>query len=137
MNYMERVAQMVGVELGEPFEIAQYPAHLFAFNAMGVFNIEEAEPMTNVFVLRKLLTGEYQIIRQPWSPKEGDTYYYVDLDEDVIVTQYNSNNIHDVMNVRVGNCYRTAEEVTLALMEQWGGWYMGGACPVRDKYDYK
>lgn len=135
MNYMEQIAQMLGVEFDEPFDMdygdIQIPTgHNYYLTKSGVKSISGGACAIRG-LLSDLLIGAATIVKRPWSPKEGDTYYYVDLDEDVIVTQYNPNNIHDVMNVRARNCYRTAEEVTPELMEQWGAWYMGGACPVR------
>lgn len=99
MNYMKQVAEMLGVELNEVFEIEDY---FYGENDKSTYTYRLTENELQTFVrvftcsggasverwvrndtmLRDLLRGDdrYKIVRKPWMPKDGETFwtYYGD-----------------------------------------------------------
>lgn len=67
MNYMEQVAQMLGVELGEEFEVADTIRFKnFKFDNERLLAFDEKYKCwcsPHDVVLRKLITGEYKIVK--------------------------------------------------------------------------
>lgn len=47
-----------------------------------------------------------QAMKTPFVPEENETYYYVD-DEDTIYSAINHNTNRDILNIAIGNCFRT------------------------------
>ena len=54
-NYMPEVARMLGVEIGEPFDVFD----------------DEGAP---IWLLHYLLCGKNTLQKRPWRPKEGDSF---------------------------------------------------------------
>lgn len=78
-NLIPKIAQMLGVELGEEFKIKGYDGLTYKFvdyglqlssqNDIGITAIP-----TNV-ALKNLLNGNDEIVKLPWKPKEGTEVY--------------------------------------------------------------
>lgn len=79
-NLIPQIAHMLGVELGEKFKIkGEDELMTYSFNSDGLQvtygdGIELPYISTNL-VLVLLVTGEKEIIKLPWKPKKGDTFY--------------------------------------------------------------
>lgn len=79
-NLIPEIARMLGVELGEKFKIkGEDELMTYSFNSDGLQvtygdGIELPYISTNL-VLVALVTGEKEIIKVPWKPKKGDTFY--------------------------------------------------------------
>lgn len=121
MNYMKEVAALLGVEFEEIFKIKKdktpdgqlhmkdkeyklTPKGLYMSYDFGEVPgwMKASESFTNV------LNGNYTIVKLPWTPKEGETYYYCKLDE-VDCTKYTARH-SDKLNIKLGNCFRTDTE---------------------------
>ena len=127
MNHMAEVAKMLGVELGEVFEILEYPSKKFMITNCGIGRLESGEwsydVAVNSFVFEKLLTGKYNIKRKPWKPKDGDIYWYVDEHGNALVNGfYDKNALYHMNYYKLGNCYRTCEEAE-ANRDKWVAFY--------------
>ena len=73
MNYMEHVAQLLGVKLYEKFKICNSDRIFMLTNETVEANSgEDDEWTTNSRVLNKLLNGEYQISRPILTEKEKE-----------------------------------------------------------------
>lgn len=116
MNYMSEVAKMLGVELGEEFEII-FPA-ASSCHATAKFTDNGVEVITTdvydvynfkAYVLRDLLMGSYYIKRKPWKPNKGDIYFFVDANGLSDYEKY-YNDPFDIMCYKLGNCYKTKTE---------------------------
>lgn len=79
-NLMPEIAKMLGVELGEKFkvdinnEIYQITKNCMyrkKMNDEGQFDMWEEVPRCFI----KLLAGNAKIIKLPWQPKEGESFY--------------------------------------------------------------
>lgn len=74
-NYMQDVARMLGVELGEEFKIdGSNLIYKFFENGLYFRCIEGWSPTKYQFL--DLIKGELEIVKLPWEPKEGDRYYF-------------------------------------------------------------
>ena len=90
-NYMADVAKLLGVEIGEEFEI-QYPQHcsvkttaLFSEDGFKITHTDAVilQPYWKDTELHCLLNGTLTIKRKPWKPKSNDLFWFVNQDGDV------------------------------------------------------
>lgn len=82
-NRMADVAQLFGVELGEPFKITDdthddcQRYHRFTERAGIEISDDGVEWKTaGTVILKFLLMGDVRIVKLPWKPREGEMYYY-------------------------------------------------------------
>lgn len=148
MNYMEQIAQMLGVELDEEFYLKDvtdggYVTYdevktVFKLSNTGMLRNDKHTMIGWVDVthnyLPELFTGRYTIVKKPWKPSQGLRYYYVQLDKTLDYTIFNSDCYWDFMAYALGNCFRTIEEITPEVLEEtWQRCY--GAYFQDDKQD--
>ena len=71
MNYMKQVAEMLGVEMGERFKIKGHTNNAeYYISEQGLMREGFIEPFQKP--LTTLLTGEAEIVKKPWKPKESE-----------------------------------------------------------------
>lgn len=73
-NYMEQIAKMLGVEIGEEFKVYRGNSIVdrYKFTQNGLIYADTAK--SNEIILEDILTGQCYIKKQ-WKPKEDDIYY--------------------------------------------------------------
>ena len=130
MNHMAEIAKMLGVELGEEFEI-EFPDPS-TMSTTAVFNENEfrivktdayiVTPYWKYSVLHSLLVGSLTIKRKPWKPKEDEYYWSVNPDGTYSKRPW-FNVSGDISNYKLGNCYRTYEEAK-ANRDKWIKFYV-------------
>lgn len=113
---MTRVAEMFGVELEEVFEVKDCDG-LFRFNEhylmhtdkYGVWQIDND-------ALGGILSGNHEIIKKPWKPSTGDSYYYIEATLDCnhidVWQEIWKNTTVDMERYAVGNFFETREEAS-------------------------
>lgn len=81
-NLIPQVAQMLGVAIGEEFKIKGYDdsnTRTYKFTAQGLrvklVEHPEATEFNALAAFNSLLVGDIEIIKLPWKPKKGETYY--------------------------------------------------------------
>lgn len=81
-NLIPEIAKMLGVELGEEFKIKGYDdsnTRTYKFTAQGLrvklVEHPEATEFNALAAFNSLLVGDIEIIKLPWEPKVGETYY--------------------------------------------------------------
>lgn len=126
MNYMEQVAQMLGVELGEEFKIKD-PKNgeiynvIFKFDNSGLVR-REPKPkrvwIPDSGALHQLIIGGFEIVKKPWKPKENEEYYWVDLKRRVVKGNFDCDYTWNVMRYQLGNCFQPEEEITPEVLEE-------------------
>lgn len=113
-NYMQDVARMLGVELGEEFKIGNFPI-LYKFTEQGLFFKDNKEWNYAYDTLDDLLRGDVEIEKLPWQPRKGDKYYrpsaYFKCVDVALWEGYSS----DFALKEAGMIFRTAEECEAAL----------------------
>lgn len=131
MNYMKEVAALLGVGLGEIFEVAFCAGEN---KLSGVFMLTEdgqclrqapekghSDWEDDPCALRWLLVGRCQVVKKPWKPKEGGCYYCVSAKGNVFEARYDSSSFA-IMYIRLGNCYPTYE-AAFADRDKWVKFY--------------
>lgn len=128
-NLMPELAKLLGVELGERFRV-KVDGHLnnlteFWFTAdnlvyelppdrEGKRALHPASENTITF----LLYGNYEVVKRPWVPKIGESYWYVMLISDINRPQTTYGemkaNLFSLVNLIHGNYFRTQEEAEAA-----------------------
>lgn len=119
-NLIPEIAKMLGVELGEEFNVKGIPAEwifklsdegLVAYNKKGQ-RIEDSPQL-----LTHLLTGENGIVKLPWEPKEDDVYYTFNLScrKWVVRPSWWEGFPDEYALLDKGWVYRTKEEAEAAL----------------------
>ena len=89
MNNMEKVAEMLGVELGEKFVIEFASWNPFTLTKDGLFDNNEKEKYER---LTELLTGRNTILRPPFQPKQWERYYYPSFEDERLYASHKWNN---------------------------------------------
>lgn len=78
-NLIPEIARMLGVELGEEFKIDKYDGLIFKFVDNKLMttrpDYKGATWVTPYATFNELAGGEVGVIKLPWKPKKGDTFY--------------------------------------------------------------
>lgn len=126
MNHMSEVAKMLGVELGEIFEINRLGSSQFRFkeNCFQYFNGKMwVSDLQTQSIFHSLFTGQYTIKRNPWKPKDEEAYWYIDEHGNAWTMTWENEYLSNHTNYyKLGNCYRTKEEA-LANRDKWVAFY--------------
>lgn len=125
-NYMEIVAQILGVDLAEQFKVYAMET-LLGEVMLSDKGIVFCEPdccggMSASAVLEGLLTGALTLKRKPWKPTFRERYYYYDSDEKLIYDTEYYGEMMDLTLYKIGNCYRTREAAE-ANKDKWKEFY--------------
>ena len=149
MNYMEQIAQMLGVELDEEFYLEDITdgGHYITYdNDKTVFRLSNSgilrkgKHIANSWIdsthhyLLRLLTGRYAIVKKPWKPQDNEEYYYIGANKSIFMFHFDISSDWDLISYSCGNCFRTKEEITPQILEEtWQKCY--GAYFQDDKQD--
>lgn len=129
MNYMNQIAQMLGVELDEEFYLKSVEYGYYFLDdrsKKATFKLSLSGMMTNYHndewksadeCLVSLLEGAYTIVKKPWKPKKDEKYYCVLLYKEIVYTCF-FEDYDDIMRYQLGNCFRTKEEITPEVLEE-------------------
>lgn len=115
MNYVNDVLKMLGVEVGERFQLKSKAGKMctgyYFFNEYLYFYNEYCgETLTPNINIRNILSGEYEIVKIPFKPKKGDKYYYYCAYVDGYIFKDWLSCDEDYVRWKIGNCFRTEEE---------------------------
>ncbi len=123
-NHAEEIAKMLGVEIGEEFSIKGYATSYKLTEGCFVEykDFDEWHDDLDNYHFLSLLRGHYEVVKKPWKPERLEEFFYVDVDGEICNTEYNAWYM-DIMCCRLGNCYRTKEEITPEVIAQWMDFY--------------
>ena len=120
-NLIPEIAKMLGVEIGEEFEVKGDDALTYRFDSDGLklthnSGIELAPISANV-VFVDLVNGKDEIVKLPWKPQIGELYYtFASFNESWrIWRQRWINHPSDLALLDKGWIYRTRKEAEAAL----------------------
>ena len=74
-NNMEKIAQLLGIKLNEPFRIERQGSKTFRLTSQGLREFYEGGECSRHDVLNMLLCGGLSIKKEPWKAKEGEIYF--------------------------------------------------------------
>ena len=110
MNNTEKIFEMLGIEPIEVFkadftgEVKEY----FLDYDLYLHDINDSilSPKRSL----SIISGEIPIIKKPWKPKNGENYWFVAIDGDIICTRFSPDYLSDIGNLLLGNHFKTEEE---------------------------
>ncbi len=102
-NYMEKVAEMLGVKLGEKFKIN---GDVYWLDKDGLMDDTGHQIFST---LGRLVIGQYTIEKLPWKPKNGDDYFVGTMGCGASINSWRGD-YFDYALYYTGNCFRTREE---------------------------
>ena len=115
-NYMQDVAKMLGVELGEEFKIdGSNLFYKFFENGLYFRGVEGWLPAEHQFL--DLIKGECNIVKLPRTPKTNEAYYRPSRKFFGVTSEVWTNNPYDYAFKEAGMIYRTEKECEAALPE--------------------
>lgn len=117
-NYMADVARLLGVEIGEEFEI-EYPSPC-AVKTIAVFSEDEfkivhtdaviLQPYWKYAELHGLLNGTLAIKRKPWKPENDELFFVISFNGNIMIKYWDEDSTLHRTYYKLGNCYRYKEE---------------------------
>lgn len=118
-NYMPEVARILGVEIGEEFEIIINEMKMLTHGPYKITDnaIVDYVGCKTKSLLYGLLTGEYTLQKRPWRPKVGDAFFYVLTNGEIQKYVFEIDNIHTLMLFGFDNCFPTEEAARAAVPE--------------------
>lgn len=119
-NYMPEIARMLGVEIGEEFDILYKDGTAMEDGPLKFTNetiLDCDGDDLQCWRLCCLLTGEYTIQKRPWRPKGNEMYWFVESDGDVCCSCFYKDNVDDLALLNMGNCFPTEEAAEAAAPE--------------------
>ena len=117
MTYYKQFAEILGLELEQEFSLVtnngeKANTNTYKIKEDGLYCQSATKDywfVTSSEYLDILLSGEFKAVPKPWKPKYGKAYwYYIDAKR-VDWTCWNSK-VLDLLNWKLGNCFRTEEE---------------------------
>ena len=119
MNLIKKIAELLGVEIGEPFEITSVvheDGNYYYFSETEL--LEHVEGKTPDYaqyrVLADLIYGDKKVVKLPFEPKEGEIYWSVAWSETerliVVCALHWISNDRCYADKYAGNCFRTKAE---------------------------
>ena len=125
-NLIPEICKMLGVELGEKFKVRSIfggsPNNkIYHFGTKELFYTHEKNQneIKDEYTLTELINGDCEIIKLPWKPKNGDTYYSfyaAQKNTPWIITDYEwDENPADFSSLKAGWVYKNREEAEAAL----------------------
>lgn len=116
-NYMQDVANILGVELEEEFMVTEDDS-IYKLTKDGLeYNSDDGNLYYANDVFLNLLDGTIEIVKLPWQPKKGDEYYYPACNfKDVFRTNW-TYSVVDFAYKEAGLIFKTYEECEAALPE--------------------
>lgn len=122
-NHMAEVAKMLGVELGEEFEIKRKGSAKYKLIEDGLaYMVDKEQTIFLDIILMRILTGYEEIVRRPWRPGMGGMYWTVlrkRTDDEGYITDSRVyfGNEYDLGMIAMGNCFPTRYAAKAAAPE--------------------
>lgn len=119
-NLIPEIAKMFGVELGEEFKVETRGGNEYIcnFTMAGLFEHDNKESGSyNKELLADIICGNAEIVKLPWKPKKGETYFTFELlsGKWVVHSLWCSGFPSEYALLDKGWVYRTREEAEAAL----------------------
>ena len=117
MNLIPKIAEMLGVEIGEEFKVTQYNNVVFRFDETSLqfyFHLTDEWRETSDEFYKTIMKGDTEVERLPFEPKDKEKYwtvYWKGLG-DMLCAVYKTwrGDSCDFANKVSGNCFRSEAE---------------------------
>ena len=116
MNYYKKIAEMLGVELGEEFSLKENktknivrPRYKITQEEGLMYSVNRNEFARSTLLL-SIINGSYSVVKLTWKPKYGEQYWSYSLKINRTCCNMFGEFIEDYAMWKSGNCFRTEEE---------------------------
>lgn len=117
MNYYKQFAEMLGLELGEEFnliyteEVTDENTYKITEDGMYYQGIQHDSWLCEPYkTLDLLLMGEVKVVPKPWKPKYKKAFWYYSVMWNKAFSVIWFNGLQDLLLWKIGNCFKTEEE---------------------------
>lgn len=109
-NFIPELEKLLGVQIGEKFKIktAIYEDQYYFDNQLRLWGIADNR-ISNYFSLRNILSGEFEIMKLPFEPKQDEEYWYVTSDGEADENVYTGSTLDKYCAIS-GNRFRTEDD---------------------------
>ena len=127
MNYMQQVAKMLGVELGEKFKLKdklgqeKSPNECYIDND-SFYSVIGKTPCLDPVSLERVLCGRYKIVKLPWKPKCWDGVWTVNTSGPPYEFTFNNSSNTHLALYKLNKLYHTREEAEAHAEEDKAYW---------------
>lgn len=127
MNYISEVAKMLGVEIGERFQIVNHVTgelvseYNYYFTNADIEIDAAGRACSGEYLINNLIYGNCSIKKKPWKPTFNEGYYYIDEDGYAICDPWAGSAL-DTILYKIGNCYKT-KETAIKDKDKWLAFY--------------
>ena len=119
-NYMPEVARMLGVEIGEEFDVIYETGQKSDWGPYKITRdglVDESGNWTlNETAIFNLLKGNYSLKKRPWRPKKGELFWTINGKGNVEKYHF-LNDMCDLALLNMGNCFPTKKAAKAAVPE--------------------
>lgn len=119
-NYMPEVARMLGVEIGEEFDVIYETGQKSDWGPYKITRdglVDESGNWTlNETAIFNLLKGNYSLQKRPWRPKKGELFWTINGKGNVEKYHF-LNDMCDLALLNMGNCFPTKKAAKAAVPE--------------------
>ena len=116
MNYYKKIAEMLGVELGEEFSLKNNKTNELnecrykITQEEGIMYSIDREKWVRSVVLMSIINGSYSVVKLPWKPKEGELYWYYSKTLNQAISRNWDAENYALCLWKCGNCFKTEKE---------------------------
>lgn len=115
-NLMPIIARELGLEIGENFKIEHNDKeHICVLTKKGLYHYAGKHRWRSDIILKKIIFGEFEVIKLPWHPKFLDKYFYPNYNFKYVWCSVWRSTPCDFALKEAGMIFRTQEECEAAL----------------------
>ena len=124
-NLMPEVAALLSVEIGEEFIIQNADRKETVVLALDGFHVIQPNDVLGPDhgkLLIKVLQGLYEVVKLPWEPKRGESYYAINIADTTtpyIAWHAWNGYVRDYVSLQLGIIYKTKEEAEKHFAEDY------------------
>lgn len=118
MNYYKKIAEMLGLELGEEFVLTDVDGnrddnYVYKFIEIG---LRYKSPTSkkwygeSPYTIQNILEGISKVMPVPWKPKEGELYWYYSKTLNQAISRNWDAENYALCLWKCGNCFKTEKE---------------------------
>lgn len=120
-NYLSEVARMLGVEIGEEFDIVYETGKKadwgpYKITHAGLVDEAGGQPL-HIRAFFNLLAGNYTLQKRPWRPKDGEKYWLITDGGGPTWRYFYESCIVELAMLNMGNCFPTKKAAEAAATE--------------------
>lgn len=119
MDFLQQIGTANGLAFGDTFLI-QGRSQVYTFTEEGV---RSEDGTIDYSATVRLTRGKLVLAKPEFKPTQGNVYFCVSAMGDITGKNYHAANIYDRINLKIGNCFRTREEVTPEIVKKYTDFY--------------